>query len=121
MNRLLLGSAFIALIAPTLTSAAPNPAIRAACHEDTRRLCSSVFGDLEAVRKCMREHHAELSEGCKSAISSSRHTNAMPRHGDAMPRHRDAMSRHGEPLAHWRGKYPQSPSIRNRSHCPPPC
>src|SRR5437667_8032994 len=68
MKKLLLGSVFLALVGSTPIMAAGNAAVRAACHEDTRRLCSSVFGDLEAVRACMREHHAELSEGCKPAI-----------------------------------------------------
>jgi hypothetical protein len=48
--------------------AAPNPAIHAACHEDAKRLCADVFGDPEAVRACMREHHEQLSDKCKATI-----------------------------------------------------
>jgi hypothetical protein len=69
---LLLGSVFIALAAPTLTMATPNAAVHAACSGDARRLCSSAFGDREAVRACMREHHAEWSNRCKAAVANRR-------------------------------------------------
>ena len=69
---LLLGSVFIALAAPTLTMAVPNAAVHAACSGDARRLCSAALGDLEAVRTCMREHHAEWSNRCKAAVANRR-------------------------------------------------
>jgi hypothetical protein len=50
----------------------PKAAIRAACHEDTKRLCADVFGNLEAVRACMREHHEQLSDKCKATIAESK-------------------------------------------------
>jgi hypothetical protein len=60
------------LAAPTAALAAPNAAIHAACHEDAKRLCAAVFGNLEAVRGCMREHHEQLSDKCKAAIVESK-------------------------------------------------
>jgi hypothetical protein len=51
------------------TLAAPNSAIRAACHEDAKRLCADLLGNPEAVRACMREHHEQLSDKCKSTIA----------------------------------------------------
>jgi hypothetical protein len=56
------------LAAHTGTLAAPNAAIQAACHEDAKRLCAAAFGNLEAVRGCMREHHDQLSDKCKATI-----------------------------------------------------
>jgi hypothetical protein len=61
------------LTAHTVAVAAPNPAIHAACHEDAKRLCADVFGNLEAVRACMREHHEQLSDKCKTTISEVKH------------------------------------------------
>jgi len=60
----------IALLLTGHTAAvtAPNAAIHAACHEDAKRLCADVFGNLEAVRACMREHHEQLSDKCKATI-----------------------------------------------------
>jgi hypothetical protein len=57
------------LTAHTATVAAPNAAIRAACHEDAKRLCADVFGDPDAVRACMRGHHEQLSDKCKATIA----------------------------------------------------
>ena len=57
------------LTAHTATIAAPNAAIRAACHEDAKRLCADLFGDPEAVRACMRGHHEQLSQKCKATIA----------------------------------------------------
>ena len=55
-----------ALTWPLIAEAAPNAAIHAACHEDAKRLCADVFGNLEAVRTCMRAHHEQLSDKMQS-------------------------------------------------------
>ena len=52
--------------------AVSKAAIRAACHEDVRRLCADVFGNLDAVRACMRQHHEQLSDNCKAIIAESK-------------------------------------------------
>jgi hypothetical protein len=46
--------------------------VRAACHGDAKRLCAAVIENPEKRRACMREHHAELSAGCKAAIAKWR-------------------------------------------------
>ena len=58
-----------ALTWASIAHAAPNAAIRAACHEDAKRLCVNAFGNPEAVRTCMREHHEQLSDKCKATIA----------------------------------------------------
>ena len=58
-----------ALTWASIAHAAPNAAIRAACHEDAKRLCVNAFGNPEAVRTCMREHHEQLSNKCKATIA----------------------------------------------------
>jgi hypothetical protein len=80
MKKLLLGGVFVVLAAPTFTIAAPSAAVRAACHEDARRVCGAVFGNPGAVQACMREHRAELSEGCKAAMAQAHH---QPTQGQA--------------------------------------
>ena len=45
---------------------------RSACLNDAKKLCASVIHDDEARRGCMREHSAELSEGCKAAVAAER-------------------------------------------------
>jgi len=58
-----------ALTWASIAHAAPNAAIRVACHEDAKRLCVNAFGNPEAVRTCMREHHQQLSDKCKATIA----------------------------------------------------
>jgi len=54
--------------------------VREACHSDMQKLCAGIQpGD--ALRQCMREHQAELSDGCKSAIMTARANH----HGGSTP------------------------------------
>ena len=48
--------------------AAGGDAVQKACREDVLRLCRSAIGDKTKVKACMREHAAELSDGCKTAL-----------------------------------------------------
>jgi hypothetical protein len=62
----------LVVLVPAITSqakAAAPQAVRAACHDDVRRLCAAVLWNAEARQACMREHSAELSAGCKAAIA----------------------------------------------------
>jgi len=52
--------------------AAPPQAVRAACSGDAKRLCAAVLGDTKKRQACMKEHRAELSAGCKAAITQWR-------------------------------------------------
>jgi hypothetical protein len=52
--------------------AAPPQAVRAACSDDAKRLCAAVLGDTKKRQACMREHRAELSAGCKAAVTQWR-------------------------------------------------
>jgi hypothetical protein len=63
---------FVGLTAPTISIAAPNAAVRAACLNDVKKFCSSVVQDDEARRSCMKAHASELSAGCKEAVAAQR-------------------------------------------------
>jgi multidrug efflux system membrane fusion protein len=56
-------------------SAAPakapaRPDVRTACATDVQKLCANAERGKEGARKCLQEHAAELSDGCKAAIAS---------------------------------------------------
>ncbi len=53
---------------PTLAFAEPG-AIRGACMNDIKSLCGSVQPGGGRIRDCIREHRAQLSNGCKVAIA----------------------------------------------------
>jgi hypothetical protein len=72
IGRLALLSVVLVPAITSRTEAAPPQAVRAACSGDAQRLCAGVFGNPEARRACMREHRAELSAGCKAAITQWR-------------------------------------------------
>lgn len=59
---------FGALIPLSDSYSAPRPA----CLNDAKKFCASVIQDDDARRRCMREHAAELSEGCKAAVAAER-------------------------------------------------
>jgi hypothetical protein len=44
---------------------------RGACKADIERLCKGVEGGGGRIAKCMKEHEADLSEGCKKAREES--------------------------------------------------
>ena len=67
----LLSVVLVPAITPQTKARAPQPVL-AACHDDVRRLCAAVLWNAEARQACMREHSAELSVGCKSAIAQWR-------------------------------------------------
>ena len=73
INRLAL---LTVILVPAITSqteaATPPKYVRAACHDDAKRLCASVLRDTPKRQACMREHRAELSAGCKAAVAKWR-------------------------------------------------
>jgi hypothetical protein len=44
--------------------------LREACQADLARLCANVEAGGGRVFQCIREHHDELSDGCKAALQS---------------------------------------------------
>ena len=62
----------VSAIASQTDAAAPPKYVRAACHDDAKRLCASVLRDTPKRQACMREHRAELSAGCKAAVAKWR-------------------------------------------------
>jgi hypothetical protein len=63
----LLAVVLAAAITSQTEAAAPPKYVRAACHDDAKRLCASVLRNTPKRQACMREHRAELSAGCKAA------------------------------------------------------
>ena len=62
----------VVLLTPAIGAARPSAAVRAACAVDARTHCSAAFGNPDAMRACIREHAAELSSGCRTAIAIQR-------------------------------------------------
>jgi len=58
----------IGMTIPTLALAQQSP-VRAACMNDIKTLCGSVEPGRGQIRECIREHRAQLSEGCKTALA----------------------------------------------------
>lgn len=51
------------------TAAGPRP--REACRADVAALCSGIQGGGGRIAGCMKEHAAQLSDGCKAAIAQA--------------------------------------------------
>jgi hypothetical protein len=47
-------------------------AVREACQSDMQRLCAGVQPGGGALRQCLRQHQADVSDGCRSAIAAAR-------------------------------------------------
>ena len=57
----------IGMTIPTL-ALAQQGGVRGACKTDIQTLCGSVQPGGGRIRDCIREHRAQLSEGCKVAL-----------------------------------------------------
>jgi hypothetical protein len=44
--------------------------LREACRDDVSALCSDVERERGAIKRCLRAHEADLSEGCRAALPS---------------------------------------------------
>ena len=66
-------TAFLALSSTLALAADPaaGPRPREACKADVAALCSGVQSGGGRVASCMKEHSAQLSEGCKSAMAQA--------------------------------------------------
>jgi hypothetical protein len=65
----LLAVVLVPAMASQAEAAAPPQYVRAACHDDAKRLCASVLSNTAKRQACMKEHHADLSAGCKAAVA----------------------------------------------------
>lgn len=59
---------------PTLAADASPAAspVRQACAADFAKFCAGQDPRSETGRTCMRQHHAEFSEGCRTALTARR-------------------------------------------------
>ena len=62
----------VGFVSSNIGNAAPSASVRAACLNDAKKFCASVIHDDKARRRCMVEHNAELSDGCKAAVAAQR-------------------------------------------------
>jgi hypothetical protein len=44
--------------------------MKAACGEDSKRLCADAKSGGGGIVRCLREHESELSDACKQALPS---------------------------------------------------
>jgi hypothetical protein len=56
-------------------------AVRAACADDFKRLCSGVTPGGGRIIACMREHEDELSPGCAAAMKAAAEARAKKNGG----------------------------------------
>jgi hypothetical protein len=52
-----------------------SPKVRQACMADFQRLCPDVQPGHGAVGRCMREHRADISPDCRTALMAARERN----------------------------------------------
>ena len=67
---------------PTLAPADPG-AGRGACLRDIKTICAGVQPGGGRIRNCIKEHRAELSAECKSALAERLMTRRQNRQGGA--------------------------------------
>ena len=60
----------VLVFAPTLAFAEPNQQMRTACMGDVKAFCGSVQQGGGRIKECIKEHHAQLSPGCKAAFGN---------------------------------------------------
>jgi hypothetical protein len=60
------------ILAPSLASAQPSPALRQACEADYHRLCASVVPGGGRILKCLLDHNGELAPECRTALQQRR-------------------------------------------------
>jgi hypothetical protein len=63
MNLIKLIALLIALLVPAAAIA------EGGCKEDKQKLCKDVV-EAKAIRACLKQHAAELSEGCKAKLEA---------------------------------------------------
>ncbi|PZU90912.1 MAG: hypothetical protein DI527_13780 [Chelatococcus sp.] len=71
MIRILTASAVLVLTAGPLL-AQERGALRDACSQDAATLCSGVKPGGGRILACFKEKSAQLSEGCRTALSQAR-------------------------------------------------
>jgi Cysteine rich repeat len=67
MSRLPAFIVSLAVFLPAMAFAQSGP-LQGACRNDVKALCATVTPGGGRIRECMKEHRAQLSEACKSAI-----------------------------------------------------
>ena len=64
----------LSVMIPVAASAEQAPSEmrqRTACISDAFRLCASSIPDKVAIRACLGQHHAEMSDGCRDVYDAS--------------------------------------------------
>jgi len=74
----------IGVFVPALAMAQSGP-MQGACAGDVKALCGSVEPGGGHIRECMKEHRAELSDGCKQALAERRQERHRGQSSDAPP------------------------------------
>jgi Cysteine rich repeat len=59
---------FLPILLPVLALAEPGP-LQGACMSDVKAMCGSIQPGGGRIRDCMKDHRAQLSVACKSAIA----------------------------------------------------
>ena len=59
-----------AAVAQTTQPGAGKGALRGACTAEAQKFCADAPRGKGQLRSCLQEHQAELSDGCKAAVSA---------------------------------------------------
>lgn len=57
-------------LAQTTQPSTSKGALRGACSAEAQTFCSNTRRGKGQLRSCLQEHQAELSDGCKAAVSA---------------------------------------------------
>ncbi len=63
----------VILVGAAGAAGAQSPEAQQACTPDAMRLCGQFIPDRAKVTACMKAHHREWSEACRTAILGGRH------------------------------------------------
>jgi hypothetical protein len=64
---------------------APSAEVRQACHADVQKLCPGMLPGGGRIKECMQSHKADLSQGCRDALSKAEQQHAPPANGGQSP------------------------------------
>jgi hypothetical protein len=93
----------VILVSAAGAAGAQSPEIQQACTPDAMRLCGQFIPDRERVTACMKAHHREWSEACRTAILGGRRVARGRVHRHREHRHRPY--RHERHERHYRHRH----------------
>lgn len=80
----LLGFAALSAVAAPEAPRRGGGPVAAACQQDMKTLCQGVKPGEGRIAACLREHHDQVSDGCKAALKEAQRQHP-PKRGASQP------------------------------------